>query len=97
MAEVDQHAEPVHLLHDVDAERAEPVILGIVGGAVGPFGGLVVGQRHVARAEPVELRSAASEPPIWRPPSIPISEATRPLLWMRTMSSAVNASSRSFG
>src|SRR4029453_593401 len=27
----------------------------IVGGAVGPFGGLIVSERHIARAEPVEL------------------------------------------
>ena len=42
-------------LDHLAAERAEAVIFGIVGGAVGPFGGLVVGQRHVARAEAVEL------------------------------------------
>ena len=63
----------------------------VVGRGVGPFGGLIVGQRHVARAEVVNWRSAARLPPIWRPPSMPISEATRPALWMRTMSAAVCA------
>ena len=55
VAEVDQHAEPVHLADHLDAERAEAVIFWIVGRAVGPFGGLVVGQRHVARAQIVVL------------------------------------------
>ena len=72
------------------AEIGEAVILGIVGGAVGPFGGLEVGQRHVARAEVVELaQRGKAVPPIWWPPSTPISEATLPALWMRTTSSAV--------
>ena len=81
---------PVHLVDDASAEWAEAVILGIVGRGVGPFGGLEVGQRHVARAEIVELaQRGEAVPPIWRPPSMPISDATRPALWMRTTSSAV--------
>ena len=55
VAEVDEHAEPVHLAHDGAAEGGEAVIFGIVGGAVGPVVVLEVGQRHVARAELVEL------------------------------------------
>ena len=46
---------PVHLVDDRAAESVRPSIFGIVGRAVGPFGVLVVGQRHVARAEVVEL------------------------------------------
>ena len=55
VAEINQHADPVHLVDDGDSERAEAAVLGIVGRAVRPFGGLVVGQRHVARAEVVIL------------------------------------------
>ena len=55
VAQIDQHAEAVHLGDDLEPERGQAVPLGIVGGAVGPFGGLVVGQRHVARAEAIEL------------------------------------------
>ena len=43
------------------------------------------------------MTDMARLPPICRPPSIPIIDATRPALWMRTMSSAVRASSRSRG
>jgi hypothetical protein len=46
MAEIDQHAQPLHLAHHV--RRG-------VGGAVGPGGVLEMGQRHVARAERVHL------------------------------------------
>ena len=55
MAEVDQHAEAVHLVHDDASEVVEAVPLGIVGRAVGEFVVLEVGQRHVASAEVVEL------------------------------------------
>ncbi len=55
VAEVDQHSEAVHFGDDLETERREAVPLGIVGRAVGPFGGLVMGQSHVARAQAVEL------------------------------------------
>ena len=55
VAQVDEHAEAVHLVDDGAAEIGEAVIFRIVGGAVGPFVVLEVGEGHVARAELVEL------------------------------------------
>ena len=54
VAEVDEHAEPVHLAHDLFAERRQPVEHRRVGRRVGPRDVLRVRQRHVARAEAVE-------------------------------------------
>ena len=98
VAEIDQHPEPVHFLDDLDAERAEAVIFRLVGRAVGPFGRLVVGQGHVARAEVVELAQRGE-----RAADLPAAldrrsaRRSRPALWIRTTSSAVEASSRSRG
>ena len=64
VAEVDQHADPVHLVDDRAAEVGEAVILRIVGRAVGELVVLEMGQRHVARAKIVELaqrREAAAD------------------------------------
>ena len=49
--QIDQHAEPVELVHHRLAERGEPVMLGIVGRRIRPFDRLGVGQRQIARAE----------------------------------------------
>jgi hypothetical protein len=54
MAEVDQHAEPVHLGDVGGACGADAVVLRLVRCAVRPVGGLVVGQRHVTDAKIVE-------------------------------------------
>ena len=43
------------------------------------------------------MRSTPSELSMQCPPSTPISEAILPALWMRTMSSAVRASSKVVG
>ena len=55
MGEVDQHAHAVHLADDCLAERRQAIPLGIVGRAVGDVAIGEVRERHVARAEPVEL------------------------------------------
>ena len=55
VAEVDHHAQPIHLFDHRLAERAEPAPFRRVRRAVGPGRGLGVGQGHVARAGPVEL------------------------------------------
>ena len=55
VAEVDEHAEPVHLVNDRPAEGVDPVPLGVVGRAVGELVVLEMRERHVARAEIVEL------------------------------------------
>ena len=62
MAKVDQHSQPVHFAHDLDPDRAEAVELGLVGRRIGPFGGLVVRQRHVAHAEIIELAQSGERP-----------------------------------
>ena len=51
--QIDEHAEPVHLAHDLAAERREPVVLRAVERGVGPVERHVVGERHVARAHVV--------------------------------------------
>ena len=52
--EVDEHAERVHLAHDVAAEVGQPAALRLVGGRVRPRQVVVVRQRHVAHAERVQ-------------------------------------------
>jgi hypothetical protein len=52
--QVDHQAEPVHLVHHGDAERGEAAVARRVGGRIDPVDGLVVAERHVARAEIVE-------------------------------------------
>ncbi len=51
MREIDQHADPVQFAHHRLAERGQAVMLGIVGGAVGPVDRLRMGQRQIAGAE----------------------------------------------
>ena len=48
VAEVDHHPQPVHLAHNLLAERRQAAPLRRIGGAVGPGGGLRVGQGDVA-------------------------------------------------
>ena len=55
VGEVDQHPEAVHLAHHVAAEIGEAAVLRLVGGRVGPRRVEGMGEREVARAEPVEL------------------------------------------
>jgi hypothetical protein len=55
VAEVDEHADAVHLAHDRLAERRKTVVHGRVGRRIGPCGVRRVRQRHVARAEIVIL------------------------------------------
>jgi hypothetical protein len=55
VAEIDQHAQPLHFAHHAGTECSQPVVRGIVGGAVGPGSVPEVGQRHVARPERVHL------------------------------------------
>ena len=67
-----------------------PPLRGVVGRRVGPRQRVVVRQRHVADAERAQnCRSAPSELSIEWPPSMPIIEAIRPALAMRSTSSAV--------
>jgi hypothetical protein len=54
VGQVDQHAEPVHLAHDLAPERAQPTGRGDVGRRVGPGHVDVVRQGQVADAEPVQ-------------------------------------------
>ncbi len=54
MREVDEHAEPVHLAHDLLAERGEPTDGRRVRARICPGHVLRVRQRHVARTELVE-------------------------------------------
>ena len=52
MREVDQHAEPVHLAHDLLTEGCETVMpRGHHRRGVGPIGVRVVRERHVTHAE----------------------------------------------
>ena len=53
VAQVDEHAEPVHLEHDLLAELREPAQPRRVGGGVGPRHVVAVGQGHVPGAERV--------------------------------------------
>jgi hypothetical protein len=52
--EVDEHADPVHLGDDLATEVAQPADRWLVGRRVGPRHVVVVGERHVADAEPVQ-------------------------------------------
>ena len=54
VAEVDHHAEPVHLAHDLAAEGAEATDDRHVGRRVGPRRVVVVGERQVTHAEHVQ-------------------------------------------
>ena len=55
VAEVDHHAEPVHLADDRPAERGEAVMDRIVGRRIRPVVVLRMGEGHVAGAERMEL------------------------------------------
>ena len=55
VGQVDEHAEPVHLVHDLAAERRESAVQRRVAGGIRPGERLGVGQRQVARARTVEL------------------------------------------
>ena len=52
VAEVDQHAEPVHLAHHVLAEVGEAAVRMRTRRRIGPGRVVVVGERHVAGAQP---------------------------------------------
>jgi hypothetical protein len=54
VGEVNQHAQPVHLCDNVAPEVGEPTHRRLVGGRVGPRGVLVVGERQVPHAQPVQ-------------------------------------------
>ena len=54
MAQVDQHAEPVHLAHDLLAEPGKPARPRLVGRGVRPRHVVVVGKRHIPDAERVQ-------------------------------------------
>ena len=53
VAEVHEHAQPVHLAHHLLAERRQPTQHRLVGGRVGPGDVLAVRERHVTRAQRV--------------------------------------------
>ena len=55
MSQVDEHPEAVHFVNDRSAEIVDPVILGVIGRAVGELVVLEMGEGHVARAKVVEL------------------------------------------
>ena len=55
MAQIDDHADAVHLAHDLAPEVVEAIERGRVGRAVGPRDILRMRQRHIARAEIVHL------------------------------------------
>ena len=95
MGEVDQHAEAVHLPHYLAAEGREPAVRGPVGSRVGPRRVAPVGQGHVANTDIVDLSQYAEDDSMECPPSAPSNDATLPAPWIRSMSSAVKASSRS--
>ena len=82
--------EPIHLLDDPFAEGGKAVVLGRVGGGVGPVEGRVVRQRHVTRARARRTRGAGpgcSRSP--RPLRSRSSEAILPAPAIRSTSSAV--------
>ena len=54
VAEVDQHADAVHLAHHLDAKSGQTAQHGLVGGRVGPRDVVVVGQCQVAHTEHVQ-------------------------------------------
>ena len=52
VAQVDEHPEPVHLAHDLLAERRQAAVCGRTSVAESAHGSVdVVGQRHVADAQ----------------------------------------------
>jgi hypothetical protein len=51
MGQVDQHAQPVHLPHDLASKLGESVVTGGVERGIGPVESDVVGERHVPRTE----------------------------------------------
>ncbi len=51
--QVDEHADPLHLGHDLAAEVRQPAVRGVVGRRVSPRHVAVVGQRHVPDAQRV--------------------------------------------
>ena len=59
VGQVDHHPDPVHLPDHLAAELRQPAGHRSVGGRVGPRGVRVVGQRHVAHAELVQLAQRA--------------------------------------
>ena len=52
--QVDEHAEALHLGHDLAAEVGQAAAVRLVGGRVGPADVVVVGERQVADAEGVQ-------------------------------------------
>ncbi len=54
VGEVDEHPEPVHLPHHVAPECAQPAVDRVIGGGVRPGRVVVVGQREIANAQPVQ-------------------------------------------
>src|SRR5208282_534932 len=62
--DIHQHAQAVHLPHHLHAEIGEAIVVLDVGivdvaGGIGPVGGLVVGQRHVADTQAVVIAQQA--------------------------------------
>src|SRR5579884_801948 len=55
VAEIDEHADPVHLIDYGSAKLVDPVVLGIVGCTVGKLVILEMRQRHVTRTKIIEL------------------------------------------
>ncbi len=55
MAEIHDHAEPVHFLHHRHAKFGQAVALWCIGCAIRPVERFPVGQRHIARAERIGL------------------------------------------
>jgi len=55
VAQIDDHADAVHLAHHLFAERGQPVVRGRVGRAVAPRRVPAMGQRHVPRAEIIHV------------------------------------------
>ena len=49
MREIDEHAEPVHLLDDFQAERAQPVVFRLVGPGVGDVMAELIATAHGLR------------------------------------------------
>ena len=54
MAQVDEHAEPIHLTDDLLTESRESTKYRFVGTGISPWDITAMGQRHVADTEPVE-------------------------------------------
>ena len=55
MRNIDQHAESIHLVHNIFAKVSQAVVLLFAARGVGPIIRVVPRQRHVAHAQSIEF------------------------------------------